>query len=182
MRRYLCLDLATCSGFAIGGTDRDCEPVSGAVQLPRTGRDVGAFLIAFRDWLDGMIEAEKPTDLVFEAPVLSRSQLNMHTLRKLYSLAGMTEVVAISRQIRCREIQLTDIRKNTIGHTRAPKSVPKSRRSAWMKKQTMDWAKSRGWSPKTADAADALAVFHTINLFDDPSYAVDETPLFGSLS
>ncbi len=98
------------------------------------------------------------------------------------SLAGTTEVVAMGRQISCREIQLTDIRKATIDHVRALKSVPKFRRSAWMKQKTMEWARSRGWSSKNADAADALAVCHTIRCFDGPSYAANETPLFGGLS
>ena len=182
MRLYLCLDLATCTGYAIGGPGRDCEPVSGAIQLQkRSDRDVGGPLIQFRDWLDAMIEAEKPTDIIFEQPILTKTG-NLHTARRLYSLAAMTEVAAIEHRIPVRELSLAKIRKNTIGHVRAPSDVPKSRRSAWMKQKTMEWARSRGWSPKNADAADALAVYHTIRCFDDPSYAASETPLFGGVA
>ena len=46
--RILAIDLSSHTGFAIGDTDG--EPRCGTLELPKTGEDVGTFLLAF-DWL-----------------------------------------------------------------------------------------------------------------------------------
>jgi len=137
------LDLATSTGFAHGGGET--LPVVGALRLPSTGDDVGAFLAAFRDWLSPLvvrlesIAAAEGRDLVviFEAPILPKPRwdpvkrkwaesTNLMTTRKLQSLAGVVELVChdmveAGRGVVCREAHLQTVKKELTGHGRAEK-------------------------------------------------------------
>lgn len=151
----LALDTATVTGWALGSLD--CEPESGHMRLPKTGDDIGRFINAYRDWLREMIRRHEPTELVFEAALLSPGKFtNAQTIRKLNGLAAMTESVASECGLRCSEGNLSTIRKHFVGQGRAPKEAPDGRK--WFKTQVMERCEAKGWSPDNDDEGDALAL------------------------
>lgn len=154
--RLLCLDLATSVGFSVG-TESGVE-AHGSHRLPSTGNDIAAFLKAYRAWLTSMIQRHLPHEVVFEMPILPATT-NIATLRKLYCLAGLTELIAKDLGCRVGEANLMDIRRHFIGTARAPKEVPKEDRRKWMKDRITSSARKRGFRPANDDDADALALF-----------------------
>lgn len=157
-------DLASVTGFAIGSAGGD--PVYGAHRLPRTYRDYGAFGDAYAVWLRGIIQEHKIDLVVYETPVLP-TKTNIETLRKLYSLGTVTEMVVrrlnASRSegasvIDVLETDMQTVRAHFIGVTRAPKSIVAKERRAWMKRRIIDQCRARGWSPEDDNAADALSI------------------------
>lgn len=154
--RLLCLDLATFLGFAFG--DDAGVQAHGSHKLPLTGEDIGSFLNAYWSWLDAGISRWQPEEIVFESPILPATT-NLGTCRKLYGLAGVTEMMAKNRHVRCHEANLMDIRRHFIGCARAPKGVPAKERRAWIKDATVTMARKRGFRPADDNAADALALF-----------------------
>ena len=154
--RTLCLDLATQFGFAVGD---QCGVVAhGSHKLPSTGNDIGAFLYSYQSWLSSAISRWEPGEIVFESPVLpANTQLN--TLRKLYSLCGVTELIAGNRQIPVREANLSSIRLHFVGVARAPKAIPAKERRQWIKDAVMLECRKRGFRPADDNAGDALALF-----------------------
>lgn len=156
MTRLLVLDLATVVGFAVG-TERGIED-HGCHRLPSTGTDIAAFLKAYRAWLTSMIQRHLPNEVVFEMPILP-SVTNLATLRKLYSLAGLTELITKDLGSRVSEANLMDIRRHFIGTARAPKEIPKPDRRQWMKDEITTACRARGFRPGSDDAADAIALF-----------------------
>lgn len=154
--RLLCLDLATSVGFSVG-TESGVE-AHGSHRLPSTGNDIAAFLKAYRAWLTSMIQRHLPHEVVFESPILVGSN-GIAALRKLYSLAGLTELIAKDLGCRVSEANLMQIRKHFIGATRAPAEVPKAERRQWMKERIISSARKRGFRPANDDDADALALF-----------------------
>lgn len=164
--RALCLDLASRVGFAVGGPL--CGVVAhGSVQLPKTGEDVGKFLAHFRQWLGQAIERYGPTEIMFEMPILPETTA-LATARKLYSLCGITELVALDYRIPIREANLSNIRMHFIGCARAPKEIRiKEIRRRWLKDRTVAECRSRGFKVADDDEADALAVLSfAISLVD----------------
>lgn len=152
----MCLDLATFLGFAVG--DAGGVQAHGSHKLPSTGEDIGAFLNAYRAWLDAAISRWQPEEIVFESPILPATT-NLTTCRKLYGLTGVTEMMAQNRHVRCREANLMDIRRHFIGAARAPRDVPVKERRAWIKDSTVAMCRKRGFRPADDNDADALALF-----------------------
>lgn len=167
--RLLVLDLATHTGFAVG-TERGIED-HGCHRLPNTGGDIAAFLKAYRAWLTSMIQRHLPNEVVFEMPILP-SITNLATLRKLYSLAGLTELIAKDLGCRVSEANLMDIRRHFIGTTRAPKETPKVDRRQWMKDQIGTRARQLGFRPGSEDAADAIALFSYVMSCHVPGFVL----------
>jgi Holliday junction resolvasome RuvABC endonuclease subunit len=156
MTRLLVLDLATNLGFAVG-TERGVED-HGSHRLPSTGNDIAAFLKAYRAWLTSAIQRFNPDEVVFEMPIMP-SVTNLATLRKLYSLCGLTELIAKDLGCQVSEANLMEIRRHFIGTARAPKEIPKADRRQWMKDRIVSSARARGFRPANDDDADALALF-----------------------
>lgn len=119
--KILALDLATKTGWCVG--EHDAEPNFGTYALPKTDDDIGRFLVAFEDWLVGMMALEDPELVVFEAPIfLGGRNSNIMTARKLMGLANQTEVVCYRRGVTCREGHLQKVKKFFAGHGRAEKA------------------------------------------------------------
>lgn len=166
--RLLVLDLATHLGFAFGTEAGVIE--HGAYKLPSTGADIGAFLFAYRAWLMAALSRFAPLDeVVFEMPILPDTT-NIATLRKLYSLAGITELVVQDQRIGCSEANLMDIRRHFIGSPRAPRDVPVKERRAWIKDATMTMCRRRGFKPVDDNDADALAMFSLVMGLRHPGF------------
>lgn len=174
--RSLCLDLATFFGFAFGDDARGVVE-AGSYRLPSTGNDMGTFLHAYRNWLDRAISVYQPDELVFEAPILP-STTNLSTLRKLYALPALTELIAQDRHCAVREANLTDIRMHFLGVPRAPATVPKKERREWVKARTIAECRARGIRPDDDNHADALALLSFICTARNPNFKLTPVPQF----
>jgi len=124
------LDLATNVGACWGAPDR--LPTLLHHRLPSTGDDVGAFLAAFEDWFVELLDAARPDEVCFEAPVLPRAKFNRQTkkveggvslitTRKLQGLAGEVERICFRRQLVCTEAQPAEVKKALTGKGNATK-------------------------------------------------------------
>lgn len=149
MPGILALDLATNIGWAALRL-RDDPPWYGSHKLPSTGADVGRFLDEYEAWLVPQIKSQMPAVIVYEAPVLP-PKTQIITLRKLYSLAGFTELVARRHGVECREAHMQSARKVVLGHGRPGKGKE-------LKQNIMAYCRLRGWNPRNDDEADALVI------------------------
>lgn len=157
----LALDLATSTGFCYG--DGSQTPVVSTKRMQSTGKDVGAFAVDFWKFLDPLLERVQPRVVIFEAPTLPAAKVNratgelegsaqnIHTLRKLYGLAAITEMACTFREITCRETSLNTVKKELAGHGHASKA------------QMMDAARRAGIEltpgDEAEDEADAFGVW-----------------------
>lgn len=178
--RLLVLDLATHLGFCFGDEAGVIE--HGSHILPSTGPDIGAFLHAYAGWLGEKLMSWPIEKIVFEMPILGTGA-NLATLRKLYSLCGLTELIAKTQGLPCGEANLTDIRRHFIGVCRAPKETLCSpgcsrkkcgrcsgARRAWLKHTTIAACRRLGFSPSDDNDADALALFSFCMSSADPAF------------
>lgn len=140
--------------------------------MPKTGEDIGRFLGHFRKWLGEAIEEMAPTEIMFESPILL-GLTNITTLRKLYSLAGVTELVAFDYELPVREAGLSDIRKHFIGLTRAPKDIAgRAERQRFLKDRTIAECRRRGFRVASDDDADALALLSYALTLKKPGFVL----------
>jgi hypothetical protein len=174
MTKTLALDLATCTGFALG--DRSGVSLSGSRQLPKTGDDLGKFGRAFRDWFTIGLARHKPELVVYEQPMLPGST-NINTLRKLYGLAFMVETVcgdkAAGFDIPCKEVANGDWIKHFLGAGNVPRD------SESRKKAVFRMCGIRGWRPEGFDEGDALGILDYAIATESAEHALQATPLFG---
>lgn len=146
----LALDLATNTGWAtcpVGG-----EAVSGQKTMPDTGRDIGRFLAVYERWLM-MLLAKHNVDLIaYEQPIIAGSK-NLQTLRKLYSLTGLTELIGRKASAEVIEVPISSWRKHFIGRGTGFK-----RDKLDPKQMAITACYERGWNPATHDEAEALGI------------------------
>lgn len=114
----LALDLATNTGLCAGTGEH--LPVLAHVRLKPTGDDVGAFLCEAEDWIKEQVESTGATLIVYESPLL-QGEATITTRRKLFGLAGVTEMVAHREGIECAELTATAVKKALTGSGRAEK-------------------------------------------------------------
>lgn len=139
MNYLLTLDLATHIGWTRGRPD-DRYFDFGTHGLPKTGDDIGAFLSAYQDWLSDILPNVELC--VFEAPILP-PKTRIETLRKLYGLAGHTEVVCRYAGVKCMEVNLMQVRAFIGAHGKAG---------------VIEAIRRYGFDPADDDQADAIAV------------------------
>jgi crossover junction endodeoxyribonuclease RuvC len=160
----LALDLATNTGVCFGAGD--VLPTLRHHRLPSTGEDVGAFLCAFQDWMTVLLEDAQPTVIVYESPLLG-AEASITTRRKLFGLAGVTEMVATREGLDCREVAATSAKKALTGSGRAQKH------------DMVAFARHHGLSPHTyikdgldaSDEADAFGVWLAAVRIRNPEFA-----------
>lgn len=123
---------------------RAAQPISGVWHNPES--HVGAFLAAYEDWLLSMILKYEVRGLIFETPVLP-TRTTPSTVRKLMSLAGVTQMVAHRCNIRwLREGNVMTVKKHFCGH------------GGGGKERMIAEAMARGWKFETSDVVDAAAL------------------------
>jgi Holliday junction resolvasome RuvABC endonuclease subunit len=107
--------------------------------------DLGLYFREYELWLNDKCETNNVAYIAFEAPVLPRFT-NINTLRQLYALCGITELIANKRGIKCREAQISKIRKFICHDGGADKDAV--------------WKMIRlyGYQPSTLDESDAIAL------------------------
>ncbi len=144
----LTLDLATHTGWT-RGLPEDRHFAYGTYVLPKGSDDVGAFLQAYEQWL---IEALASVTLcVFEAPILPKVT-SLATCRKLYGLAGVTEMICADFGIKCRSVNPMTIKAFI---------SPRMRHKADM----VTAIRRYGYDPKSHDEADAIGLrLYVLNL------------------
>lgn len=139
----LTLDLATVLGYTVGDVaDRGFR--SGHYRLPSTKTDIGAFAVAYDEWLRPML-SRGVTEIVMECPVLPR-HTTLATVRKLTGLAWHSEFVATALGIKIYEAHLQSVKKAIGGHGRAQKA------------DMIRAVQSYGYDVTEENEADAIAV------------------------
>lgn len=141
----LALDLATKTGWCLA---RAGDPVRvGTHVLPSTGKDIGTFLLRHQHWMEQVFIDHRPELVVYESPILRSGQTQIATLRKLYGLAGVTEMVSTARGVPCFEVNLATAKNLLSGNGRASKP------------DMIQAARARGVPVEDDNQADAFAVF-----------------------
>jgi Holliday junction resolvasome RuvABC endonuclease subunit len=164
--RILALDLATKTGWCFAEAGK---PVSvGTLQLPRTGNNIGVFLSTFSAWLRPALLERQPDLVVFESPIL-RGATQIATLRKLYGLAGVTEMIADEYGARVFECSITQAKKALSGNGRAEKP------------DMIEAAKGRGVEVTDDNQADAFGVFLFAVAQASPSNLSAYDPVFAGV-
>lgn len=174
--RVAVLDLATHLGFCFGTEAGVIE--HGSHKLPSTGSDIGTFLASYRSWLVGFLKRTQAQEVVFEMPILP-AKGNLATLRKLYSLAGITELIAADAGCNCSEANLFDIRGHFVGVRVAPREIKGTEhRRRWWKDRVVTEVRRCGFRPADDNAADAMALFSFVMASRVPGFVLagDEIP------
>lgn len=121
------------------------QPMSGVYRIPETL--VGPYLSCFRNWITAMIVKHGIAGVIFESPVLP-SKTSVQTVRKLMSLAGMTQMVAHECGIAwVREARPSTVKLHFCGH------------GGGGKERMIAEAIARGYSFQTDDEVDAIALW-----------------------
>ena len=141
----LTLDLATNLGWSCGKPE-DQQFAHGSYRLPKTGEDVGAYLSAYRKWLENALNGVTLT--VAESPILPKVT-SLATCRKLYGLVGVTEMLCHDRGIRCLEVSNATV-KAFLGVRRAP--------GVDTKLQIVEAVRRYGYEVEDHDQADAIGI------------------------
>lgn len=120
MTKFLALDLATRTGWALRSA-RTGEVQFGFEQLPPAGgEDYGRLFNSYRGWLRGMIAVDRPEWIYFE-----RAMTNEHEGQSaamiLIGLAAMTLEIAYERKIPWKHIPASTVRKHFCGSGKAKK-------------------------------------------------------------
>lgn len=144
-RDILALDLATRTGFCRGQVGA-ARPIISHVDLAKPkDRGYGPLGASFTGWLYDQIEVEKPSLIVFEAPLPFHSGIAAG--RIALGLAMLVEEVAYRMEVPTRECTVGWVRKTAMGGGKQTKE------------QVMAWAKGLNWDPPSHDAADAAALW-----------------------
>lgn len=150
--RILALDIASRTGAAVGDA-------SGAPRLltfgvpPAVDDALGRRFAAFANWLSDLVTVEKPDVLAFEAPLIvggnsgTTRPTSAQTIRLLFGLVSIAELIAYQRDIECWECHIQTVRKFFCGDGRAKKD------------QVIATAVARGWMPADDNQADAAAIW-----------------------
>lgn len=168
----LALDLATRTGFALGGIN-DRTLTSGSVAFGKPGAPPGAIFSRCRSWVADFVLTAKPTIVVFEQPLVPMfkvGQTNFSTIRILVGLAAIVEEQLYGSGIQVSEARVSDIRRHFIGTHKHGRAAAKS--------MTIMACRRLGWSPVDDNAADAMALWHYQASVLNPRLAIETSPLF----
>lgn len=149
---FLALDIASTTGWAFGAPGE--TPQHGTFTCPSTGDNLGRFAYSYAQWLTAKLRELQPKEIVFEAPILP-SATNITTLKKLYGLCVVTELVALSEGVPCTEITAGQWRKSFLGM-----HYPKGGTRDDLKRAVIAACRHMGWEPNNTDDADALGILY----------------------
>lgn len=151
--RYLALDIATVTGYAADRPGGGDTPVTGTVRVRVEDEDLGAAFLEFEQHVEDLIAVHRPGVLAFEAPLVigggrgTTRPTNHATVRLLFGLAAIAELVGTRRQLQVFEAHIGSVRRHFCGSGRADK------------REVLARCKLLGWDVKTADAADGAAIW-----------------------
>lgn len=147
----ICLDLATCYGYAIL---HNGKVVSGSRRLPGDHLTDGRRMLDYANWLADQIRFFEPDNVVFESPYVSHTpgrQTSQRTVLTLFYLAATTELICAQMQVPCYSLRPGDWRKSFLG---ADNTTGRKK----LKDLVMRHCLLRGLRPKDDNEADALGV------------------------
>lgn len=146
--RVLALDIATRYGYAAFQCDKP-DPIGiGSKKIKE--KALGAFLRTFESDLDQLIIDVAPRLVVYESPVLPKTT-SIDTLRKLYGMAGVAEMVC-HNFVEVLEEDNNRVRASFL----RPGKLP--RKSDERKAAVMQQCRFLGWPVSNHDEADACAL------------------------
>lgn len=175
----LAFDLATTTGWAFDGPVRGV-PEFGAFRVPapdgdnQLGFELGRSFLRFEEKMTELIWRARPETIAFEAPLTlvhggqSSVKTNANTVRMLFGLAAITELVAARLKINTYEANVMSIKKGFAGSGRADKAAMMAR------------CRQLGWMVTEHNAADACGLWSHVRSLQDPKFSVGTTPLFGA--
>lgn len=171
--KIIALDIATTVGFAIDGPE-EWKPLTGTVRFAADGDDFGRAYVGFEKWLTDLIGVQKPDIMAFEAPLIvggprgTTRPTNANTVRLLFGLAAVAEMVGSRAGLRVFECHIQTVRRHFVGNGRCQKPEVRAR------------CKLLGWDVQSNDAADAAAIWDFARSQFRPSAAHRTTPLFAA--
>ena len=182
----LALDIATTTGWAFGAAGE--KPRHGANTLEPTGEDLGRYAYAYVQWLTGLVRTLQPKEIVYEAPVLPQPRFNKEkgkieqltnimTLRKLYSLTTLTELVALSEAVPCSEITSGQWRKAFLGQlypSHNARNPSKRAERDDFKRAAIAVCRMMKWEPNGSDDAEALGIWYVTTCDRNPKFAAND--------
>jgi Holliday junction resolvasome RuvABC endonuclease subunit len=139
--KILTLDLAKQTGWAAisdGG-----KITSGHVTF--TEETFPELALAFWTWINARIIEHKPEFVAYEAPVVKHP----HATKILVGLSWLTILACKIHDIPCEPVTNTKVKVHFVGRVYGKKEKPYP---------GIEEAKKRGWSPRSTDEADALAI------------------------
>jgi len=145
--------------------------------LPGGPRDMGRTGRAFDGKVRELILRERPHMIGFAKPFVGMKgglAVNPDSIRPLFGLMTVLEMIADELKFPCREAFESDARKAFLGN------VPS--KSADIKKAVRAACVMRGWPARDHHAADALCVASHILSCIEPASAATLTPLFAESS
>jgi len=175
--KALTLDIATVTGFA-HDDEAGTRPVTGTFRVPRPagswedGWEFGDTFAGFHRFLVPLVELVRPDVASIEAPLQivhgdrAKIRTNQNTIRILFGLAAIAEMVFHQFGIRVYETNVMTAKKYLAGHGRADKA------------DMIAAARRLGWKVESADAADAAGQWGYLKSLTDPKWSPLSTPLF----
>jgi Holliday junction resolvasome RuvABC endonuclease subunit len=151
--RVLGVDIATNSGFAVDLISGGEKPLTGTFRAEHFGDELGRAFVVFERWLEDMIRVHRPEVLAFEAPLVfggrdgSTRHTTHQTIRKLFGLASIAELVGYRAELQVFECHIQSVRKHFVGSGRADK------------REVLHRCRVLGWPVADDNAADAAAVW-----------------------
>ena len=154
--RVLAIDPGTYGfGWACGDVEDGKPPSFGTYQPVQAGLDLGLLMRDVRQflwrWMDPVREVPLIDFVAYEAPVVVRSN-NVMTLRKMFAMGALIEMMAHDARIEVGEIEPGPVRKHFLGKGNTPRKSPE------IKQAIMRQCKIMGWKVCTDHEADALAL------------------------
>lgn len=150
--KILTLDLAKQTGWAVltdGG-----RILSGHRTFEED--EFSDLALAFHDWLENLITSHEPDLVAYEAPVVKHP----HATKILVGLSWLTILLCVKRGIKCIPVVNTKVKKHFVGRVYGKKEKPYP---------GIVEAEKRGWSPRSTDEADALAILsYVLHTSADP--------------
>lgn len=161
MTGILALDLATQTGWAFDDPARQLDmpmPIYGSARMGDRHADVDDKALALFHWIHRKIEELRPQYLIFEAPLLTRTD-NVDLVQLLFGLAQVAAIVAKMHDVTpYKVIGITAIRIFTgVGKF---EGKTRDERSRAKKRAVIEACRRHGWDPPDHNAADALAVLY----------------------
>lgn len=141
----LSLDMATVTGWCFGNA-MEGVPKLGCIRLPSTGKDLGRWGNAAKEEYSILVDSCQPDRIIYESPIL-RGATRIDTLRKLYSLATIIEMIAEDNEIPISEVAITTVKKTLTGNGRADKQ------------QMIEAAIAKGMAPADDNEADSFGIW-----------------------
>lgn len=149
----MALDVASVTGFAVDRPDGGDTPLTGTFRVSVVDEDLGGAFVDFETHLEDLITVHQPAVLAFEAPLVigggrgTTRPTNHSTVRLLFGLAAIAELVGTRRHLRVFEAHIGTVRRHFCGSGRADK------------RDVLARCRLLGWDVKSADAADGAAIW-----------------------